>query len=240
MITEIIGIITKESKSEDCGILFYEDGNKVYILDINQSSPFASTELQNGMLVVSVNNISCDGKTADFVSGIISESDGTVTILANHDSDTMIPLNYGSTATPLIPTATISSSATPSEPDFNVSPNTPMVVQATVVPESVQAEVVPQTYNQNSTIATSATIVQTPGRGAPHGVAEGGVWGTCNAVGPQTCFVSVLGLIVFWPLFFIICCPFDKKKAYCVNRKVYDSNGRYLGKVGCVKFKPDY
>jgi len=244
MITPIIGIITKASRYEDSEILFYEDDYKVYILDINRSSPFASTELQNGMLVVSVNNISCEGKTAEFVSDIISEADGTVTILAHHDSDTMIPLNYGATAQPIIPTATISSEkpSTPAgEPEFTVSPNTPMVVQATVVSESVQATVIPQNNNQNPTfVSTSATIVQTAGRAAPNGVAEGGVWGTATSVGSKTCLVSILGCFFFWPLFFVICCPFDKQTAYSVNRKVYDSHGRLLGPVGTIKFKPDY
>merc|ERR1711862_278902 len=115
-----------------------------------------------------------------------------------------------------------------------------MVVQATVVSDSVQATFVLQSQNQNATIvSTSATIAQTPGGAAPHGVPEGGVWGTATSVGAKTCLVSVLGCFFFWPLMFVICCPFDKEKAYCVNRKVYNKHGRLLGPVGTIKFEPD-
>lgn len=251
MITQIIGVITTEAEHTDTGILFYEDGTKIYILDIYPASPFASTDLQPGMLVVSVNNKLCEGVTADFVSTILKAM-GTITILAQHDSTTMAPLTNSGVFTQSV-IASISPpqpSAPPIESGFSDNTQSYTVDQAEY--PIVQAELVTERHPQNPTVVlpnsailvqqqqTQTTVLYPQSQSAPPGVLEGGVWGTIKVVGGKTCFVWWAGVFVgCWPLLFICCCPLDRKSAYRVSDRIYDRHGKYLGSTRSTNFIPD-
>jgi len=205
MITPIHGSITTPGNT-DTGIIFYQDGNQIYILDISAGSPFAHTRLRSGMLVISVNNIPCEGQTSESVSDILNKVTGNITILAHHDSSTMTPLEPVWVDNQL-PTA-------PVVPD----PVPVTAVLASPVPVIQNASVVqPQVSNVDQTNANQQP--QTAGNHPP-GVDGGGVWGTVTFIGGNTLLCVAASFLCFWPGLFVFCCPIDERRAYCVNGSV--------------------
>ena len=67
----------------------------------------------------------------------------------------------------------------------------------------------------------------------------GGVWGTLQYTGNKTCALTCLGCILC-PLcgLFLLTCPQDEKDAYCVNGKLYDAAGTYIGLARHKSFIP--
>jgi len=227
MITPIVGVITKATGSTSTGILFYEDDRKIYILDISSTSPFLSTELRSGMLVISVNDIPCEGVTDAFVSNLVLETVGTLTILAHHDSSTMTALNT------MTPTIAIATKVSPQSFAPLSGPSAPPLVPL------VYATVIPENNIQNPIHAIIPVAQHQQPQITPPGVAEGGVWGSVTEVGQNTLFILVIGcLVCCLPGLLILCCPVDKKKAYRVSGRVYDKNGQFLGSSGSINFIP--
>jgi len=252
MITPIVGFITKDSASTDTGILFYQDGGNTHILDIDATSPFASTDLRPGMIVISVNNIPCEGAADGYVSSIVLETVGTLTILAHHDSATMAPLKNATTITPMVASATAvlspQPSAPPMEPDIHVNAVAVPILQATLVPENntqipvhvpaVPAEEHHQSWSQNpvSPPPSDAQDATSP----PPGVAGGGVWGKVKVIGGGTVLIAAICCALFFlPGLLAFCCPVDEKRAYSVAGKIYDKNGRYIGSTRSMTFIPN-
>ena len=58
----------------------------------------------------------------------------------------------------------------------------------------------------------------------------GGQWGTLQYAGGKTC-ATIFGTCFVWGIFSLLFlnCPIDEKDAYCVNEKLYDSAGLYIG-----------
>jgi len=257
MITPIIGLITTASENNEEGILFYEDNSKIYILDVYPTSPFASTELRSGMLVVSVNNVPCDEATVDFVTKITSESTGILKILAHHDSNTMAPLSEvpvaiaseappDSTTTPLddIPVASPHSTTTsPSDipvasPDSTTTSPSDIPVatpSALTTNPIVQGTMVTEQQIQARAVQRQLAVDRPP----PPGLRWGGVWGEINDIGWKSMVLVVVGCIIVGPLWcLILCCAIDKKKGYCVDGIIYDKNGLYLAEERDAIFTP--
>merc|ERR1711862_348308 len=66
----------------------------------------------------------------------------------------------------------------------------------------------------------------------PPGVEPGGVWGTHKYLGGTSGAVACLGCLCFGlPALLVLLCPLDKRDAYKVNNRIYDPEGRYLGKA---------
>merc|ERR1712013_829178 len=66
----------------------------------------------------------------------------------------------------------------------------------------------------------------------PPGVEPGGVWGTYKYLGGTSGAVACLGCLCFGlPALLVLLCPLDKRDAYKVNNRIYDPEGRYLGKA---------
>lgn len=231
MITPIYGTITTTPGNADTGILFYENGNQINILDISADSPFAYTNLRNGMLVVSVNNVPCEGQTVEFISDILKNASGTVTIQARHDSSTMGPLE---------PDINVQAPTAPSVPAPNpvAIPFIPVVTNASVVQSASQQPVVANTVHP---IVHAVDVVPQQGQttgGHPPGVEGGGQWGRINFIGEKTLCIGLLSCCFFWPGLFICCCPIDERDAYCVDGRVYAQSGKYLGSGGALNFRP--
>ena len=90
----------------------------------------------------------------------------------------------------------------------------PCVLQAVVVKEDVQAP-------------------------PPGSVAGGGVWGSNVHFGTESGIASgIVCLLCGWIPSIIVCClPFDKRRAYKVNRKIYDSRGVLIGQEQTINFQ---
>mmetsp|Transcript_14848 Transcript_14848/g.24560 ORF Transcript_14848/g.24560 Transcript_14848/m.24560 type:complete len:175 (+) Transcript_14848:185-709(+) len=65
----------------------------------------------------------------------------------------------------------------------------------------------------------------------PFGLPEGGTWGTNTHHGSKTCSTSAVCCICCGgiPACIICCFPFDKRRVYMIDRKVYDANGSFIG-----------
>ena len=64
----------------------------------------------------------------------------------------------------------------------------------------------------------------------PGNCPEGGVWGTVNYVGEKTKMLACGACLCCGCLgCCVLACPQDEKDAYCVNGKVYDAAGEYVG-----------
>jgi hypothetical protein len=156
MITPIIGLITTTSKNTDKGIQFYENDSNIYILEVYPTSPFVSTELRSGMLVVSVNDIPCDKLGVDFATKLVFESTGILKILAHHDPNTMTPLSEIpvaiASAVLAPPQSDIPVAATPSLPDSSTS-----ISVAFPLPSDIP---VATSLSQSFALASSTTVSQ--------------------------------------------------------------------------------
>jgi len=82
MTSVVVAAIYKSSSSSNTGISFYDEGGKVFIHEVQSDGLFGSTNLQAGMQVIAMNNISTQGMSSANVSKIIDEAKGTVTILS--------------------------------------------------------------------------------------------------------------------------------------------------------------
>ena len=90
----------------------------------------------------------------------------------------------------------------------------PCVLQAVVVKEDVQAP-------------------------PPGSVAGGGVWGSNVHFGTESNCTSCICCFLFGVIPSIIVCylPFDKRRVYKVNRKIYDSRGVLIGREQTINFQ---
>lgn len=235
MITPILGVITRKS-GEDPGILFYEDNGDIYILEILPTSPFKSTELRPGMLVLSVNNIPCEEVTVEFVANILLETQGKVNILVHHDSTTMGPLDDAR------PT---SSSSFETSPVCSISGR--RIVNGTIVTD-YDVEPVTRDILNSSDVETPQYSTRFIGiepephaaRPPPPGTEEGGAWGKVNVVGLKSWLLVAAGCLLVGPLWcLILCCAVDKATGYCVGGSVYDKRGNFVGYERDVVFIPD-
>ena len=90
----------------------------------------------------------------------------------------------------------------------------PCILQAVVVKEDVQAP-------------------------PPGSVGGGGVWGSNvhfgNESGCASCICCLLGGAI--PALIVCCIPFDKRRVYKVNRKIYDSRGVLIGQEQTINFQ---
>ncbi|GFH50256.1 hypothetical protein CTEN210_06747 [Chaetoceros tenuissimus] len=77
----------------------------------------------------------------------------------------------------------------------------------------------------------AAVVATAVGSEAPPGKCPaGGVWGTMKYAGPKTKRNACIACLCCGPLgLCILACPGDEKDAYCVNNKVYDATGYYMG-----------
>jgi hypothetical protein len=73
----------------------------------------------------------------------------------------------------------------------------------------------------------------------PPSCPDGGQWGTLQYTGGKTCALTGIGCFlcgIFSLLF--LACPIDEKDAYCVNGKLYDAAGIYIGLARSNSFIP--
>ena len=89
-------------------------------------------------------------------------------------------------------------------------------------------------------IKTKARVTASGERPPPFGLPEGGTWGTNTHHGSQTCCTSAGCCICCGGIAAcVVCCfPFDKRRAYMIENKVYDENGSYIG-TGCAHFRDE-
>lgn len=73
----------------------------------------------------------------------------------------------------------------------------------------------------------------------PHNCPDGGQWGTLQYAGNKTILMVCLGCLLGGPFgLCIFACPQDEKDAYCVNGRLYDAAGTYIGTTTCNAFIP--
>lgn len=71
---------------------------------------------------------------------------------------------------------------------------------------------------------------------APPGCPAGGHWTTQKYHGGGSLGCAVVSILFFWPaLLCLACVPCDERRAYSVNGRLYDVEGRYLGPDGEVR-----
>jgi len=73
----------------------------------------------------------------------------------------------------------------------------------------------------------------------PGSVARGGVWGSNVHFGTESGCASFICCLLFGaiPAIIVCCIPFDKRRAYKVNRKIYDSAGVFIGQEQTIDFQ---
>mmetsp|Transcript_34640 Transcript_34640/g.38299 ORF Transcript_34640/g.38299 Transcript_34640/m.38299 type:complete len:137 (+) Transcript_34640:179-589(+) len=102
-----------------------------------------------------------------------------------------------------------------------VAPTPYVPVAAATTPVVVQA----------TPVVAQATNVGTTSSNPPPQVANGGIWGSYSYAGNITTLIAAGACCIIGPCSLIICCfPVDKKDAYAVNGKIYDSAGLCLGR----------
>lgn len=116
--------------------------------------------------------------------------------------------------------------------------------QSTPPPTIVSARPARSTTTTTVTHVPATSSQTTPTTSyPPPGVADGGTWGSIKHSGGGTwalcAVISIVGcMVTLFPCgVFAFCCPCDEKDAYLVNHKLYDHNGRYLGKVNNFDFR---
>jgi len=222
MITPILGVITGKPKC-DPGILLYEDqSDNMYILDILPTSPFKSTELRPGMLVVSVNNIPCEEVTIEFIEIILLEAQGKVNILAHHDSTTMEPMGDIITTTPR---HTKDRNVIVTDSDVEESSIGSDVEESSIGSDVEEKLIASDVESLMQPLRYLPTVVQhqqsKAARPHPPGVQEGGAWGKVNVVGLRSRLLVAARCCFIGPMWcLILCCAIDQAKAYCVDGNV--------------------
>jgi C-terminal processing protease CtpA/Prc len=80
----IIGSVTKAAKADKVGIAFTQATKEAPLIIklIREESLFSHTELQAGLLVISVNGVDIAGQTAKEAADLLREAEGEVTVVA--------------------------------------------------------------------------------------------------------------------------------------------------------------
>ena len=113
--------------------------------------------------------------------------------------------------------------------------------QVTLIPDSnVYAPIIQQQQSVNPDAGTS--FPPNPDAGTsfpPHNCPDGGQWGTLQYAGNRTISLVCLGCLLGGPFgLCILACPQDEKDAYCVDGRLYDAAGTYIGTTTCNAFIP--
>mmetsp|Transcript_25070 Transcript_25070/g.29015 ORF Transcript_25070/g.29015 Transcript_25070/m.29015 type:complete len:234 (+) Transcript_25070:78-779(+) len=214
--------VFKESGVVDPGILIQQSDNGygIIIKEIEESGLFSTSGLCPGMELISINNIKCSILSIYQVEDILREVEGIVSIVADNSS---------------------------------TLPNTP-VVEATCTMTSLEA----RTFNDNekiysrllledededhSTPIEAVVVIHSSNETShpPPGVEDGGTWGKNPYIGNKTKFVTCLGCLCFGLLALcVLFCPQDERDVYCVDDKLYNASGKYLGEIDDLHFVPE-
>lgn len=78
----VTGTVFKESVDTLVGVTMLQQGDNVYFKYINPDGPVAETDLQVGMMIVSINNISCAGMSVKQVVTHLRSATHLLTVLA--------------------------------------------------------------------------------------------------------------------------------------------------------------
>jgi len=82
LVQKTITAAIKKEKGSKVGLLLGEKGKKLFVSKINPDGLMAKTDLQVGMMVVSINNVDCSNIAVADAAKILVEAEGDVTILA--------------------------------------------------------------------------------------------------------------------------------------------------------------
>jgi len=90
------------------------------------------------------------------------------------------------------------------------------------------AEATPK--KKTAAVPGQAAVPRKGASAAPFGCPEGGAWTTQKYHGGGSVACAVVSVLFFWPaLLCLLCAPCDERRAYSVNGRLYDVEGRYLG-----------
>ena len=78
----MVGTIVKETKESKVGIRLRQHKGDVAIISIAEGSASAATELMGGMLIQSINNVSCTGKSPEEVAQMLADGEGAIPMMA--------------------------------------------------------------------------------------------------------------------------------------------------------------
>ena len=78
----MVGTIVKETKESKVGIRLRQHKGNVAIVGIAEGSASAATDLMGGMLIQSINNVSCAGKSPEEVAQMLADGEGAIPIMA--------------------------------------------------------------------------------------------------------------------------------------------------------------
>lgn len=223
--TTITASIYKETRDIKTGLKVTQVNGINQIREIVPESLFAlSAPLVEGMRIVSVNNVQCDGRSPADVAQLVREAQGTVVLVVEGNGDSSVPPPHlydlgGVTAGTPPAIATVVSATVVKNP-----PPTAPIITATATNTAV------------TSVATSTNMgVNRP----PPNLPSGGTWGKAKYFGDTSCLFTFLMCICCFPFCcYIACCPQDEKDAYRVNGRVYDASGTYLGSPTDTKFVP--
>jgi C-terminal processing protease CtpA/Prc len=86
----LVVVVNKESVDTKLGIVLASSANKLFIKKITNGTLGATTELEPGMIVHSINNISVTHKTSAEVAEILGPAQGTMSFLVQTDGNTLV------------------------------------------------------------------------------------------------------------------------------------------------------
>ena len=92
--TLITVVITKSSPDQSVGIGMGTKAGQTVVTSIKAGSPAASTELESGMIIRSINNIDCSQRQPGELAVMLAEASGTFPILAQFPGVEVCPLYY--------------------------------------------------------------------------------------------------------------------------------------------------
>ena len=190
----IAATIHKETQDDKTGLRVTHVNGVNQIHEIVPGSLFArnAPHLYQGMRIVSVNNVQCDGKSSAQVTQLIKDAQGAVVLLVDDaEPDIAIPQSYdlGSEQGDAVAT----------------------VPQATIVTETAVSNYSPPTKAPTNVGANRP----------PSGVPAGGTWGTAKYIGERTKLYTFLVCLCFPPFCcYVVLCPQDEKDAYRIKEKV--------------------
>jgi hypothetical protein len=97
----VVVVAVKESKEDKCGIGLkkYTPTSPIQISSINEEGVFASSDLEIGMQILSINNVSVKGKSKAEAGAMLRAAEGQVKVIAEQPSST-VALAFGSTTPP--------------------------------------------------------------------------------------------------------------------------------------------